>query len=640
MTFVSKAWLRHVDVKGFDKHAPYGEHHETGDILFVSNLLRREHTYIIGQSGYGKSGLAENLILYDIITGDCAVALFDFHGDLHDAVIAAVPTEHLHRIFSLDMLDVANPISLNLFTPDNAASGTTQRIAVNRILHLFTALWPEVERHAHLPSLVRAAAYTMLANEGTTLHDMYRMFNEPAYRKQLVANAPWQNIRDYWEQYDALSKEGKEGHSQAVVARLHQLFMGDPLMANILGQAPGKIDWRQIIANKQVILIKLPGRTMEYEARLVAGILLAQLQAAIFDGFDTAPEDRQPISVFLDEFQSYASPDLPVLLTEGRKLLVSMHLSHQIRSQVPKELRDAALGVSTIVCFRTQLDDSRELAPLFTNDQTYIKPEDITPHPIQHLLDYGSPEPSVQAFIDSYVRPLSQHRRGNWIELSNRGFSWTDMAIDVASGGSAPSSAIRLPDPLPWLDDLLRRVMETNNPDLPIPGDAVAGFANAGAGFFPQIRNRPDSDPMFQPGYNFPTTLVVEQDGVSTWVKRPENGKEQLLHCIFSIRSVMEYLAFYPIGTETKMTDHDTAQILRNLPKRAAAVKTGDEQGVIYTLDNPPHVTGAELQQRLTNVQTRTRDTFCRPREEVEAMHQKRPSMKQPAAPEMTWDKR
>lgn len=105
----------------------------------------------------------------------------------------------------------------------------------------------------------------------------------------------------------------------------------------------------------------------------------------------------------------------------------------------------------------------------------------------------------------------------------------------------------------------------------------------------------------------------------------------------------MDYLALNPIGKETKMTDHDTAQILRLLPVRAACIRTGDEQGVIYTLDNPPHVSGPDLKQRVAHIQQQTRDTYCRPRAEVEAMHQTKKGvapMQQPVAAQSRWEQR
>lgn len=633
MPYVSKAWLARAGLTSVPGYTPIGEHHKTGDILYVSDAERETGTYILGSSGYGKSGLLENMAVRDILAGERAVVFIDYHGDTALHIIAATPPEHQHRIYLFDLTDDSWPISLNLFTRDNLESGTSVRIAVNRILHLFNALWPETQTQMNLPNFVRAAVMTLLANEDTTLYDFYRMFTDAAYRHKLVANVPWDNVKDYWRQYDALSQMAREERGAAILNRLHALFMGDPLMANVLGQAPGRIDFKQVIANREVVIVKLPGRTMEYESRLVGGILLAQLQAAVFSG------DRSPASVFIDEFQAIATPDIQTFFTEGRKYRIALTIAHQIRSQVSKDLQDASIAAKTIVCFRTQLDDSRALAPLFASSRSAIKPEDVERHACQRLMDDGSPAPIVQAFVDYYLRPLNGYRRGTRIEITTRGFSMRDSFLEVGSAlnGTYDPNAPRpkVDDPVPWLDDLFRRCMETRSPNIPIPILALAGFANEGPGFWPQVRRLKENDPILQPGYVFPDDMVVKTAGGEVWAKDLHTGRDQMLHCIFVIRAVMDWLANNPIGKESTASDKELGQILRSLPKRACAVRSGDDQGILFTLDNYPHVTDSELKQRIAAILERTHDTYCRPRHEVEAARQPKPSM-----PQSRWEQR
>src|SRR6185437_10607590 len=171
---------------------------------------------------------------------------------------------------------------------------------------------------------------------------------------------PWENIKQYWRDYDNLSKDAREVRSQAVISRLNALFMGDPLMANVLGQAPGRIDLKQMIANKEVVLVKLAGRRMEYESRLVGGILLAQLQAAVFSGDELEAEDRMPVSAFVDEVQAIATPDIQMFFDEGRKYRIALTISNQRLTQLEPDLHSAAIAAKTVVCFRLGLEDSRE----------------------------------------------------------------------------------------------------------------------------------------------------------------------------------------------------------------------------------------------------------------------------------------
>src|SRR6185437_5563387 len=242
------------------------------------------------------------------------------------------------------------------------------------------------------------------------------------------------------------------------------------------------IDLKQMIANKEVVLVKLAGRRMEYESRLVGGILLAQLQAAVFSGDELEAEDRMPVSAFVDEVQAIATPDIQMFFDEGRKYRIALTISNQRLTQLEPDLHSAAIAAKTVVCFRLGLEDSRELAPLFNSGETFVDRKKVATNACTWLMEKGSPEPIVQEFVDGYLRPLNGFRIGSRIKIDNPGESVRDdMQRAVLASfykTDTPMEAPRIDDPIPWLDDLFRRCMETGNADLPIPVLAVAGFAN------------------------------------------------------------------------------------------------------------------------------------------------------------------
>src|SRR5262249_49018424 len=151
------------------------------------------------------------------------------------------------------------------------------------------------------------------------------------------------------------------------------------------------------------------------------------------------------------------------------------------------------------------------------------------------------------------------------VEMVHGGFSMADELMGAVYGQGSWSSEKqvypRASDPLPYLDALLYKVMKTGQRQ-PIPPDAVAGLANAGVGFWPQVRNRSASDQIFQPDYQFPATLVVVTDNGAEWPYRPETGNEQLLHCIFLLHGVMDYLSVCPIGKATTTSGPEVARML------------------------------------------------------------------------------
>jgi hypothetical protein len=74
-------------------------------------------------------------------------------------------------------------------------SSITQIQAVDRVMHVFEVLWRDVLNQQHLPRYVRAATIVLLANPGSTLVDMHRLFLDDAVRMEMLKNVTDQTVR-------------------------------------------------------------------------------------------------------------------------------------------------------------------------------------------------------------------------------------------------------------------------------------------------------------------------------------------------------------------------------------------------------------------------------------------------------------
>src|SRR5205807_3137059 len=156
--------------------------------------------------------------------------------------------------------------------------------------------------------------------------------------------------------------------------------MGRSLIRNIIGQPETSIDFRRAIENKEVILIKLPLKTVPQDARLIGTLLIALIHAAIFSFADVPEEQRPGFSLFVDEFQHFATSDFSEMFTEGRKFGVRVCVAHQFREQIPDFLRSATLTARTIVTFQTTAKDAGSIADVYKQQATEVKKEDIEPN--------------------------------------------------------------------------------------------------------------------------------------------------------------------------------------------------------------------------------------------------------------------
>ena len=89
------------------------EHHGVVQPVRVGSNDRMRHTFIIGQTGTGKSSAMERMILQDIRSGK-GLAVIDPHGDMVDSVLGRIPAERTEDVILFNMLDTERPLGFNL----------------------------------------------------------------------------------------------------------------------------------------------------------------------------------------------------------------------------------------------------------------------------------------------------------------------------------------------------------------------------------------------------------------------------------------------------------------------------------------------------------------------------------------------
>ena len=177
------------------------------------------------------------------------------------------------------------------------------------------------------------------------------------------------------------------------------------------GQPRTTIDFRKAIEARQIIIIKLPV-TVPHISRLIGTILLAQIQTAVFSFGDIPESNRSGVSLYMDEFQKFATKDIEKLFTQGRKFGMRLTVAHQQRNQLPTFLQASTMTARTKICFQLTPEDGHEMAHVFPAAETTIRPEDMAEHPSRELLAHTPEVEGVEAFVELYLRPLQGHKRG------------------------------------------------------------------------------------------------------------------------------------------------------------------------------------------------------------------------------------
>lgn len=424
-----------------------GRDMQTGDYVDVPQASRRQGLYIIGANGTGKTGLIENLLLQDINQG-LGVGLLDPHGDLTNAILAKM-TKRLDDVILLDLADYNYPFGLNLFTCSDPTDLQLVSEAANKVMHIFKKLWGKggiVVEDAWgvlLEEILRAATMTFLEYspyEMYTMAEIPLLLENAAFRNHLVQKLHNRHVKNYWlNKYNRLSDKDQLEERRSTLNRVNA-FLTQPLVEHIVGQATTTIDFRQVMNERKIVLVKLNNR-MEDVTSLIGSIIIAEMLDAAYSRAALPVNKRKQFNLYADEFQRFATEDFATLLTEARKFGIATTIAHQARHQpgITDGIRAVSLQAANLVVFRVTSPDADELAGEFditpqaaweeeleeewvemTKEEWHERiEEEVTDGEeavrvpkrdvVNHLLTHGHPNADVTKFVTEYLQFFKDH---------------------------------------------------------------------------------------------------------------------------------------------------------------------------------------------------------------------------------------
>lgn len=371
----------------------------TSDTVVSLGLRSRmSGLYMIGKQGRGKTNALLSLIIQDIHQRS-GLCVLDPHGDLTVDILACIPPHREQDVILLDLQDSSHPFAFDLFAgvdPTDAASLATGE---ERLIGLFKKVWGAVSWGPRLEDLLANAVHVLFMNPGTTLADLPRLLTEPAYRQTLLARVTSPTVRDYFMlEYHPLGPKAQAAIYGPLMNKV-RAFLRHPLLSQIVSQPGATIDFRQVMARRQILLVRLNTKFTEATSLLGAAIVLHLFEAAL-ERQDVPALQRPPFCLYADEFQLFATPTFGDFLQQARKYAVATTLAHQLRSQLSSELQDAVKGAVNVVSFQVMTDDARDMAREYHANRTAHLPDDLFHWAVNHS------DPTIRTAVDEILRSL------------------------------------------------------------------------------------------------------------------------------------------------------------------------------------------------------------------------------------------
>jgi len=363
----------------------YNEFRGAKKEIRLSTNDRRRHTYVVGQTGTGKSKLLENLAFQDMMDGK-GFAFIDPHGDSVDELLGMVPKERVEDVIYFSPSDMDNPIGLNLFEFENSEQ---RDFLIQETIAMLYRLYDPGHTGIIGPrfeSWFRNAALTIMSDPaGTSFLDVQQVFIDQAFADEKLKHVTIRPVLDFWNKEMAQTSDSAKSEMLGWFTSKFGAFLANDMMRNIIGQTKSGFNIREIMDNKKILLVNLSkGRTGEINTQLLGMIFVMKFQAAAMGRADVPEDQREDFGLYVDEFQNFATESFESIMSEARKYRLNLILANQFITQLTDQIREAIIGnIGTVISGRIGITDAELLEKKFAPT---FDAEDLTKLPNYHTI--------------------------------------------------------------------------------------------------------------------------------------------------------------------------------------------------------------------------------------------------------------
>lgn len=338
--------------------------------VILTHKERVHHCHIIGAQGSGKSTLIANCVLQDI-EQDTGACIIDPHGDLIDRqIVPKIPSHLLEKVVYFDPLH--SPLALNILEARHEEERTVIADDVVSIFKRLSDSWG-----VQMDEILSFGVSAILSSrDGGHLGTLYRFLTDHTFRQNYLKSVEDEFIAETWKNRFPKLPET----AIAPVLRRLTRFLRDPILRGIVSHKNSSIDFRGIMDDGKVLLVKLPlGKIGADNASMLGSLIISRLHAAALTREDIPEEKRMPFYLFADEFQNFICKSVEESIYGTRKFNLGLVLAHHTLQQLwsrDKDVAEAVLASRTRICFQVGDEDAVHLAKGFL---------DYTPHDFQNL---------------------------------------------------------------------------------------------------------------------------------------------------------------------------------------------------------------------------------------------------------------
>ncbi len=274
----------------------------------LSDEDRLRHTHVVGATGSGKTVLMETIIYEDIARGQ-GMLIIDPKGDRDLYLRIKKFCESIGRENDLHLISGSHPADSVRWNPCRLGSPTEIQ---SKLLNAWTF----------------TEAFYQKACEALLL----RALNDIDAEKEF-------SLADLMSELKRLA--GKDENGQALFLDIFNLISGEYgeiLCSSSPQKTKREISLLEVVRKNEILFLDLPVEGKSYQSERLGKMILQEM--LLISGLRKIfPELRGPLpfSVFVDEFDAFATKSFVTFLNKGRSSKFMIHIFHQTLSDIAKD---------------------------------------------------------------------------------------------------------------------------------------------------------------------------------------------------------------------------------------------------------------------------------------------------------------
>lgn len=386
----------------------------------------KPHTWVIGQTGVGKSTFQTNSFI-QLIQDGYGGCFLDPHGSAIEKILRYIPRNRLNDVILIDPLADAVPSIIPQYH-DKGQEQLYIQAMVSMFKSLFRDRWGDETERIITAAFDAISEYYGFMN----IPAVYLFIARESFRKSILSKCVNPLLDDFKEQYDEKLKDNEQMSKFSPPLNKVDGFVRPIVRTLLSSQKP--IDWARAMDEGRIILVNVPTGKLGLEiSSLIGSIIGANI---VIEAMRRGLDGKQ-FFFFMDEARYFLHAiNFDIALSELRKFNVTLVPASQYLSQFPD--LDAVFGnMQNGIAYRVGGGDAELIEKNYREQEQGMAKKIVELHDYQFIAHYkrgGIPLTSLIIDARAKVKKLGNEPPANAVireSLRRWGSPRADLEADM-----------------------------------------------------------------------------------------------------------------------------------------------------------------------------------------------------------------